>query len=751
MKNTFLCLAGLALTTMLLPVQAQPGLPPEGTSISTIDQSVIRPDSRFTEREQAVQLARNQHYGLALTVLQALYTGNPADRDTACDYIAVLNWAGRHTEAVSVFEALAPGPVPAYVLRAAGGSYYQTGRYAEALPSFKMLTAQGDSQAELWQAECLAALGDTEAAAAFYQERLAKTPADSLVYLSRARTAGRQGNYRQAAADYERARTLIAGDSAQAIVLQDELTIALLRSGNILRAIAELQPYIENGSANTSMQGNYIVALRSSGQYRQAVETAGRLWPDNTLAPLFALRAAAESYSQLKEPRQAITLYQAILARQPHDDSAQMGLAYHLLATGQQRQGLTIYTGLLDHHPTHPTLAVNDAVSLLTAGHRTAASALFQTAIAYQPDLRERYAAALRTAGMPQAALEQYRLLAGQAEASPAVLAGWLRTALSAGDYRQARQARQQLYEQFPLHPLTAAATEAFASRPLGEASLTFRSDSSYKQKDSAAWSFAASQNLSDSYRLSAGYDRLYLSDQATRRTLSGRNIGLRFANWRTDTQLVYTRYTDTLSAYSLASEYRLSDNTAASLTISRSPLTDVRALAAQAGPVLVQNYQFALTRRPSSAYEYSLSVSRSLFSDSNQATGFSLRHTQLLYDRVSQALSRQVYWNRTFYKEEHTAYDSPDLRESLGLGFHQKFSRGPEYVAVDWMLLNWEHDVPERLALTPYIRLEYGYDMSATYALALGVEYGLHSDNAAGAGLRYSYRRLDGAYRIRW
>jgi len=714
--------------------------------------------NRQTLHEQAIALARSEQFADSLAILRHLYETDRADLTAAYDYITVLNWSGNNALAIELYESLPVAEPPDYVLRSIGGAYYQTGQYQKAAAIFEYCAAKGDNQAKLWQAECLMYLGDITTSHKLYNELISQKPDDPAVYLSRATLSVRLQDYKQAVADFDTALTLLPAttETDEMITIDDALTAALINSGDLNRAITILKPYIDNHTANISMQGNYILALRANGQYQQAINEAAHLWPDYGSAPLFGLRALAESHVQLRQIPQAIAIYNHILSRQPNDDSAQFGLAFCLLLENKLSQGLAMYDELLKSHPDYAAIAANDAGFLLENQHYIAGKALFDLIVKHRPDsssLREQYAAALRDSGQPRLAFRQYQALARLPEGEVSGLAGWTKMALELGDYRQAQLAVNELKARQPHNPTTASLIELYDTRQLGESQTRFSLNTSYKQLQSFDWEIAGQHNLSSNYWLLTGINRVRLDDHGAQShaVYYGQSAGIGYNDMNKTIRLRYTHLNganDTYS-YSLATDYHLTDKATLSLDVSRSPIMDVQALAA--GPIMAQTYRLNYFRILSSREDYSITVSRSLFSDNNHAAGYSLNHTYTIYDKHTRALNRLTYWNRTYFKEQDLVYESPSLRESLGTGWIYKQNPDNGSYLQGRLMLNWEHDVPDPLSFSPYIRLEYGKHMSSDHSFILDLEYGLRSDDAAGSGLRYSYRQIDGLYRFTW
>ena len=753
MKTQVFWILCLLLVVTCRPVQAsQP-------SASSPLPAMLQPSfhqSGSESHHQAIELARSQHFSEALGILSQLHEEQPDDLPVAYDYITVLNWAGDHPAAVFVYETLPASQAPAYVLKSAGGSYFQLGQYQKAYSLYQQLAAKGDAQAKLWQAECLAQLGDVPGAQALYQAILLDNPHDASAYLSRAGFYSRQHQYPLAIADLEQILQALPSEATQAQVreIQAALAAAHINHNQPDLALTILKPYVASHSATPSMQGNYVLALRSSGQFQQAVQASDQFWPDRAAAPLFALKASAEAWIQLNQPQQAIQVYRHLLTRQPQDDSARLGLACAYLLAGQTDDGLSLYEQLLTAHPDYSAQLERDAVFLFANQQPHAGKVLFELLLRHfpnQPELREQYAAALRQDGQPRAAFRQYR----QLPATTAGLTGMIKTAAAVEDYRQTAGALQQLRTLAPA-PATLLPLEGlYDQRRLGQITAAFGSNGSYKEVQSRYWELNAEQNIGGNSWLLAGTNQTRLKDLSTteNRTLTSHRIGFRSQDIDKTLSLSYLHYDHLQQAagYSLAGDWYLRDNTTLSLSVDRTPLLDVQALTGQAGkPILETAYRLNFFRILNTREDFTIALDRSLLSDGNQTAGFQLNHTYTLYDRDKQSLNRLLYWNRHSFSKQGLVYESPELRESLGLGYVYRHELAGGTLT-NRLLLNWEHDAPDPLAFNPTFRIEYSREVSATHSLSVGFEYGLRSDHLTGRDLRYSYRQIDGLYRISW
>ncbi|MCX7781806.1 MAG: tetratricopeptide repeat protein, partial [Negativicutes bacterium] len=640
------------------------------------------------------------------------------------------------------------------------GAYYQTGQYTKALKLYQPLASAGDRQAKLKLAEIQFKIGDRQAADRLFSELIAENPRDFEVLVARGALYAGLGNHRLALQDYEKALRLVsvASISENAVRdLHDRLAAAYINLGHNEQAISLLQSYINTNTASLSMQGNYILALRGSGQYRLAIAEGNRLWPGFASGPLFGLRAIAESYVQLNNNTKAVEVYNHILSRSPEDVDARFGLAFSQMLEGRIIEGLGVYEKLIAENPQRKSIALHDADMMLATNRFLAGKALYDHLLRRFPDnsMRQRYAEALARHRHNRAAFKQYTILAQSPESEYVGLAGQVKTSLALQDYRQARIAYEALSAKYGRSSAVAVLSEIYLNRPQGDLYNSFVYNTSHKNLRTQAWQSSAEQNIADNYWLSVVKGRTRLDDFSTPqeyRILNSTGVGLSYQdiNGSISLRTAHIAGGNSLATYALTTERRLTDQTTLSLAYGKDVLLDVQALNSADGSIMTRTFGLRLARELSPKESFNLSLNRTVYSDENRSTAFSLEHNYLLYDRNNRALSRSLYWNRSYFHRESPLYESPSLRESLGASWLLRRSFANSYWQTR-LTANWAHDLPDSLTFEPYLRCEWGRDFSASHALAIGAEYGLRSQSIFGSGLKYGYHQLDFVYRIRW
>jgi biofilm PGA synthesis protein PgaA len=336
------------------------------------------------EREAAVALARRGELDRAIAELSALRQRYPSDVPVASDLAVILHWAGRNAEALEVFEAIGADAAPAYALLAGARAARAVGkldvadrylqRGAERFPAdrgwgttrvlvlvdlqrldeardlaetlieespenLEVLLAKGyfHRQAGEWPAalqlysEVLRRAPDHREAihgrlmalqalgAPFRAEGLARATPGVLDTGERARVAGMES------AMLLRANQLPTDDPRQGLAVTD-------------RAIADLEQQVAAHQAQPGLRDAFLrarfdllVAYRDRRRMADAVRVYEALRGDGVVPPGYARLSAAAAYLDLERPEPAHDLYRAVLAEDPQDFEARLGLFYALI------------------------------------------------------------------------------------------------------------------------------------------------------------------------------------------------------------------------------------------------------------------------------------------------------------------------------------------------------------------------------------------------------------------------------------
>ena len=347
------------------------------------------------EQDQAVEAARSGQFDKALPILERLHTAHPQDISIASDYAAILGWAGRDADAVAAYKTVPPGERPDYLIDSIGHSYRNLHQPEDALTVYRLgLKTSPDNQSFL---------------------------AGEILSLLEAGHGDQAKQYAQAASDKY---ATPSADLALAIKTTFRAdAVALGRAGQFKEALTEFAVLHDRYPADNGISGDYVAVLSWAGHDTEAVALYRTLPQDDQ--PDYILDAAAHSYRNLHQPKQALDLYQAALAKSPDNVTYAVGVIYSLSDLGRSKEALGVAKDQLAKHPEHPQELVKAysyverhmAIDLARAGHYEAALKMLRELRAkYPSDITEvmDYIAVSSWAGHDEDAIKQYKKLGRQ-------------------------------------------------------------------------------------------------------------------------------------------------------------------------------------------------------------------------------------------------------------------------------------------------------------------------------------------------
>lgn len=721
-------------------------------------------------KEYAIALARSQQFSESLDIFKQLYQKYPDNKEVQFDYVVVLNWAGNNLAAIEMFEKLDGKTVPTYVKVSVAGAYYQTGDYKTAQKLFHEVAVTGDHKALIWEAQSLLRMGEIDAGNKIYKLLLDKNPNDIDVYLSRASVFVLMNQHTAAVADFEKALSLVpTGDEGinKRRQINYDMAISYIRVGDEARAILLLKPYIQDGSADVWMQGDYITALRLNADYKTAISEGERLWPDYGKIPNFGLQALGDSYLRSGQLQKAEKIYEHILKRDPNSINVKLGLAYSYMAEGNITKGTELYRQVLNEDPKRAEVILDDAYDFVAKNRYAAGKSIYGLVVEQFPDIpafRQELASSLADNQMPRQAYEQFAALAKLPGGQLVGNAGMAEAAVTVGDYHAAGQAIGILREKYARNAISQAAIANYDSRRKGGADFSYIYTSDYKGIESRQFVVTSDQNIGGSYSIlaSIGTNRITDKDVNESTTLKSKSIGLQYLGMKFDTRLWVDSYqsSGTFSGYRVYNNYYFNDHAVLNLDFERTPILDVQALnpanAELLGRIMSSNYRIGFTRQVGLKDTYSFNFTRGLYSDGNQVNSYDLRWDRTLFDNDKKSVDWFVFVNRSNYKLQQingldTVYESPTVRQAYGTGFTQRWVIPKGYWEATTTLA-WGRDRPDPNDFEPSFRLEYGHNFSPNHALIVGAEYGARTNRLLNSsGLHFGSRQYDLQYQIIW
>lgn len=739
--------------------------------------------------EYAIALARNENFGTSLPILQRLHAEQPGNMAILADYIIVLNWSGNNRTAIDLYEQKAAAANPSDYLKVSiAGAYYQAADFKTAQYLFHQVAASGDRKAKIWEAQSLMRLGDKTNAQKLYEELLAKNNKDIEVYLSRGAMLMLAKESTAAIKDFEYALQLTPageeGVNARRLIHRD-MASAYIRNGEETKAIVLVKSYIDDGTADVFMQGDYILALRLNRDYKTAISEGTRLWKNYKTVPVFGLQALADSYARTGQMSQAIAIYQQILQRDTNQAAVKLGLAFSQVMSGQVGAGLKTYEQLIAEDATLAAIAMDDAFFFMETGRYLAGEKLYSHIVNKFPEnavFRQEFAGALTNNVMPRQAYDQYKALykltPGEAEGP----AGMASSAVAVGDYQRAKAMIGVLNEQHSRNVLSLQANKDYERRPMGNLGFGFSFSKDYKGNQSVAWQSSSAQNIGGSFSLLGEMGHITLKDRGVSPTksevLKNRSVGLQYRGIRNDVQAWYDDYRNngSFSGYRVFTNHYVNDQVAIGADVWRAPLNDVQALNPALVPlpdgrIMTTNYRIRADIQDGTTNSYSLAYTRGLYSDNNQVNTYdvSWNRTLKFTDKVN--LFWYTFYGQSSYKLQRDAiYESPTRRETIGTGITKRWitkntevptglvnSYGiqqttPSEYFEGAATLELGRDRPDPIDFAPHFRFEYGRAVTPNQTFIIGTEYGLRTDRINNnKDLNFGYRQYDVVYRFVW
>lgn len=467
-------------------------------------------------REAAVRAAREGRYDEAIDSLRRLRVPG-GDRRVDDDLAVVLSWAGRQDEALAVFEASGPSnAAPAYLRAAMIQAYRDRRRFADAERLAREGMALGLAE-RIWSRQLALVFADTgraEEAERLLAPLLDADPQDADAWLARAYAAARGGDRFGALRSYGEARRLRPGDREAAagiagllrelggldgaavaaapppLALQADGVAARVRWGaqvvprdpaqrfaGVDTALVELDRLTTlaraAGDAETlaRLRRDRVFALRLRERWADTIAATQALRDDGVAIPPFVRQAEADALLALRLPRQARTAYGEVLAADPANRDARVGLFFAEVEDEDFSAALATVDGLaataapwrrFERNPVPQSnsdwlegqilaaMARNYADMNAEAWARLEPLARGAPALGY---LRSNLGAVAAARGWPRRADEEVRIAASLAPEDRSVEVAVADSAMRRREWLQARGRIASLVERFPEDP----------------------------------------------------------------------------------------------------------------------------------------------------------------------------------------------------------------------------------------------------------------------------------------------------------
>lgn len=349
------------------------------------DRAALAP---LTSHNKAKEFIGREEYGKAIDLLSPFVSEPVLQPEIVSDYLVLLIWEGRGSEAIGLYESLSPAfPRRPYLLENMGRAYYDEGRFEEAL---QLYSAAFDKDSSSIEAEkgiiyssimtddwppaykrlegLLTALPDPVPVAAEAMTLLhSKGLATEMVELYRAIDRRHDGGDEQ---ESEPRNSLLA---ALSIETRDALHSAIVADGKT------------NG---TELIAHYILTLIFGGEYERAVSTIDESGLNPASLTNKTTPWIAWAYFKTGRIEQAKELYREILTTHPGYLPAERGLAYCLAVDGDDRGAMEILDRLSKSGQEKVELHFARAFAHEQAGRYWNAAGEYDRIIALSPDNR---------------------------------------------------------------------------------------------------------------------------------------------------------------------------------------------------------------------------------------------------------------------------------------------------------------------------------------------------------------------------
>lgn len=217
-----------------------------------------------------------------------------------------------------------------------------------------------------------------------------------------------------------------------------------LRNKKPEQAVRLLEEKSANLPPEHPLVSEYIKVLYETGQYQRAAVEGEKRWGKAEAIAPEALTLLADSYLQLKQPKQAAAIYEQLATKAAKPVAKQRLQAFQLLLSGKLTDGLGLYQQLLETAPSTGMAVAEDASRLIQSGQYVIGKILFESLLEKMPSpvYRLQYAQVLSEEKQYRAAYKQYEELSKDNELEG--LSGMARMSNLLGE----NPASKKLYEQ---------------------------------------------------------------------------------------------------------------------------------------------------------------------------------------------------------------------------------------------------------------------------------------------------------------
>jgi len=369
-----------ALLLSLLGI-VQPAL---AADVSTQDQLAVEDvapsDPALVEKQyqKALKLARGGQTPQALALLAPMIRDPMRFPHITADYLVILTWDDQKARAIKLYEQLPDKfEKPDYLIRDMAQAYMDEGMFDGAVNSFQtLLTRNPDEESsQTGLVRSIFQSGKPSEAEKKLAQFMRRRPSSLELRLLRPWMLEQQGRLWEAVLEYEAIsrewpgqtistrRALIAtshmGASSYALKqarqrlpadldlqaeIRGDIAVDYLNWNEPKSALEQLQPLLDKG--NLRARYDAIVALIDDKQSTDAIQSYEQIISEGITPPNWVKQPVARAKLNLRQPEEALELYDQVLASEPKDYSARMGKTFALMDMGRIRPARQMLTAL---------------------------------------------------------------------------------------------------------------------------------------------------------------------------------------------------------------------------------------------------------------------------------------------------------------------------------------------------------------------------------------------------------------------
>lgn len=730
-------------------------------------------EERNKMREKAVIAARSGDYNTALPMLNQLYRSDASDKDAIYDYLTVLNWAGKYTEVINVYNKSDIksniAEMPSYVRQNVVGAYYRLHRLDEAIEILQPMIKEGDKEALLLLGQIYIKAGKYQEADDVYNGLLKKDPDDISIYKHRALAAISANNWHMAVKEWRNLKNICEqnpekyANSGIYKEMADSLSVAYIKLGSYKEAEAVLKPYIDDGTANASMAGNYISALILLNRQKEVESIYYKFFKDYQSTPAFVLRELAGSYVRLKNYDKAIEVYEYLINSPAVSTGDKLNFAYvACLNKGYADLGVATYADVLASTDGDKMASriLSEARLLLLSGRYGTAEKVYYELIKHDKRFHNIYAGHLLNAGQYQTAWHEYELMLDDPQLHDLGAEGIVQTAIRLGDYKTAEKFTAELKESHDGnegdYPKAAGSLK---NRRMGEIYFNGNVYTDHDDSDQTDISTYFDQYMGEGMWVEGGLGKIYIKDSENgeHAHLSTARYGVRNTTRKWDVfaaaNLFRINSDNSVKPY-IDILFRPTDRHSIGFSYSNEPVYDADAINYDGGSIFSKNYSLRYNYNVLPGRDYYVELSRYLFDDGNRRWGWVFGENLSIYDdrRRGKTLVRNLHWGRSRNRLQDVVYSSPRFNENFGGEWRWGKALGNDDVLYRILGLVWDRDYPDPITLNPYMRVEYDKTIDRYHYFSAGFTYSWRTGSWwGGRGIYYNSKQIDFTYNVVW